>query len=794
MDPKRLAILQLISEDSAFESHFFRTKKNPEWFFELKKRGYFDPQNNPKNQPADREGYYIIPQWNVLEYLERVAEQTDTPENEKYISELLTIIKNVSTYTKEDGEIIDNYRTWWFFVKILLKLPNDKIPLEILGLVSTWLNSKHGGSLVDADITTKLLPKFLNETATSDDIKKAEHLIDFITAFNWVEKRGVFNNEEEAHGVVENHWLEKFFIEDKGAQLVGKLCTKEVIYKLSIKLKTILAHRENCRINVDFERKTFRLWLKTVKDFEYLCKIGTYTKKSKDEVEDFTDESAIDLEILYRIEIKAKTGEQFSQQLNQEIKKLNLPDEVKAKFTEDLIGFYSCLFVDYSYIWFKNLVDFPGRWTHDFKQILLYILADALFAHQNSKPQDAGEIINSFLTEKFRYQVFRRLVIAFITKYWDSCKKIFWTNLFDDNEIPLLENPAYENELRSLFTNNTSRFTDTEKKKILKLIEAGPQKYVIENNKEKYILYWKQRWYGTLKEDPTFSEKYEEIKKSSKYDDQKEEKDGEFTWVGPGPSPLKEEDILRVRNTELAKKIHLFKQKDLLGKGPSAEGFAKALENAVLKQPTKFTDNLDPFLDTGYYYVVHIIDGFRKAWENKVSFDWIKLLDFILNYISNQKFWKNKLTVSAGFYDASYTWVIGSVGELVQAGSRDDDWGMPSEAIPYLKNIYKLISDHSVKEKEESRDFPTHVINCGWGKSIIGLLYFTLKRARVNKSNNDQLWDNDLQNIFEIFLSRNVYDAYTVLGEYLISFAYLDKQWVEQQIKIVQKSKDRAFL
>ncbi len=790
LGPKRLAILQLMTEDSAFEDRFFRTKKNPIWFSELKNRGYFEPRKNPKNQPADRDGYYIIPQWNVLEYLERVAEQTNIPENEQCITELLEIIKNVSIYKDGGGKIIDNYRTWWFFIKILIKLPNDKIPLEILDLVPIWLNSKYGGSLVDADVTTKLLPKFLHEEATSIDIEKAEHLISYITDFKWVEKRGVFNNEEEAQGVVENHWLEKFFIEDKGAKLVGKLCSKRIIYDLAVKLKTILAHRENCRINVDFEGKTYRLWVTTVKDFEYLCKIGTYEKTSKGGTEDFTDEVSINLDILFELDVKAENAETFSKALNEKIEKLDLPDDIKDKFTEDLANFYRCIFVDYSYIWFKNLIDFPNKWTHDFKQILLCILAESLYEHQGHKPEDASEIIGNFLTERFQYQTFRRLVIAFITKNWDSYKSVFWEKIFNDDDIPLLENPAYEKEVGQLFSNNASKFTNAEKENIFKVIELGPQKYIIEENREKYILYWKQRWYGTLKGDLFFLEKYEKIKNISTYDDQKEERDGEFSWVGPGPSPLTEEDILRVSNTELAKRIHLFKQRDLLGKGPSAEGFAKGLESAAQKQPAKFIDDLDPLLDTGYYYVVHILDGFRKAWESKVSFDWSKVLIFVLTYISNQKFWKNKLTVEAGFYDANYTWVIGSIGELIQSGSRYDEWGIPLDVVPDLKKIFKLISEHSVKEKEESRDFPSHVINCGWGKNIIGLLYFTLKLARVNKERNEKLWDEELKTIFETFLARNVYDAYTVLGENLISFAFLDKNWVENQLIEIQKNKD----
>jgi len=795
MDPKRLAILQLMSQDSAYENHFFKTKKNPIWFLELKKRGYFDPKKNPTIQPADKEGYYVIPQWNVLEYLERIAEQVNIPENEKYIDELLEIIKNVSRYKDDKGNVIDNYRTWWFFIKILLKLPNEKIPMEILDLVPIWLRSQYGGSLVDADAATKLLPKFLYEGAPPDDIKKAESLINSLTDFIWIQKKGIFTEkEDEAHGVVEDHWLIESFIEKGNAKLMGKLCDKQVIYNIAEKLKLILNHKQNSRLNIDYEGQTYRLSAKTEKDFEYVCQIGTYKKKTKLGEEDFRDDYSIDIKELVSFTIKAKKSEEFMKQLAELIENTDIPSEVKEKMKANLGDLYRYIYHDYSYIWFKDLIFLPpSRKLHDFKHILVYILAESLFELQSKDPAKAEEIANTFLSENFQHQVFKRLVVALIAKNWTNYKDIFWSKLLKDKEFPLLEDPAFENEMRFLLKENVKNFSEDKKTEIDKLISQGPQKYIIEENKGKYIQYWQQRWYGVLKEDPFFVAKYSALRTASTYDDEKEEREGEFGWVGPGPSPLTEEEILQIPNLELAKTISDFKERDILGKGPSAEGFAKAIESAVKKNPGKFAEDMDPFLNAGFYYVDYILDGFKAAWASRLSFDWIKVLNFIQQYIDRPIFWKNKLTVKAGFYDADNKWIIGSFGELIQEGTKDDEWSIPTDAFPIAKKIFFLIANKTAKDKKDSNNFPGHVLNCGLGKVNIGLLYLTLRIARLQKEDEKVEWDKELKDIFDTFLDRNIYDAYTVLGENLISYAYLDKEWATQQIKSIAETKDKVL-
>lgn len=120
LSPKEEAVLQLLKEDIAYKDYFFNKVVALKWFDDLKKQGYFNPQKAPGPKPADKEGYFTIPGWNVLTYLEKVSDQVTAPGNETYIDELLQIIRDVSSFKNADGKHVDNYHTWRSFVLILL--------------------------------------------------------------------------------------------------------------------------------------------------------------------------------------------------------------------------------------------------------------------------------------------------------------------------------------------------------------------------------------------------------------------------------------------------------------------------------------------------------------------------------------------------------------------------------------------------------------------------------------------------------------------------------------------------
>lgn len=240
-------ILQLIKNDIPFRRHFFSNITSIEWLPLLIKEGYFDPANNPEPEKAAQEGYFTIPEWIVLPYLEAVSAQMSKDENKQHIPELFNIIKSVSLYKNSSDQHIDNYRTWWFFVKCLLNIPNSEIPLEIIDLIPIWLRSNFSATLADSTISTQLLPKFLSDHSSTQSLNKAEEIITYITAVN----------DEKGKLLVEPHWLEESF--KKHSSDIGKRLSNEVIYNICNNLKILLGD----------DNKPYRAYQSLHKESEY---------------------------------------------------------------------------------------------------------------------------------------------------------------------------------------------------------------------------------------------------------------------------------------------------------------------------------------------------------------------------------------------------------------------------------------------------------------------------------------------------------------------------------------------
>lgn len=247
LNPKEEAALGLINEDKAYENHFFNKVSEAKWFYPLKERGYFDTQKSPGPKPAEEKDSFYIPEWNVLPYLERISQVIATPEDEKYIDELLEIIKKVSSYKNSKGKHLDNYRTWWYFVKILVNIPNNKIPEDIIKLIPIWLDSRFDTTLQGAEIATSLLPKFLNENSTEEDINKAEIVINYITDIKSVplsEARAkLYGEKNEFQFKLDSYWLEKAL--NQHLKLIAEKCSVKVIESLIEKINKMLERKTN---------------------------------------------------------------------------------------------------------------------------------------------------------------------------------------------------------------------------------------------------------------------------------------------------------------------------------------------------------------------------------------------------------------------------------------------------------------------------------------------------------------------------------------------------------------------
>jgi len=113
-----LNTLNKMLQNGARNRYFFTKLKSRGWFFPLKEKGYFSPKKVPESERT-ADGGYIISEWNVLPYLEKVSEQIsqikDKSEKRRYIKGMLEIIKNVTEYHKKNNNL-DNYHIWYSFI------------------------------------------------------------------------------------------------------------------------------------------------------------------------------------------------------------------------------------------------------------------------------------------------------------------------------------------------------------------------------------------------------------------------------------------------------------------------------------------------------------------------------------------------------------------------------------------------------------------------------------------------------------------------------------------------------
>ena len=117
--PERLEEIERLFRAKGVEHYFFRQKlpevdESSAWLIPLMKKGYFSGEKNPPPQEAkDQPGFYTIPYWNVLGYLEEVSKKNKEAPSDEITEALLEIADGIMSYRDEKGERIDNYRTDW---------------------------------------------------------------------------------------------------------------------------------------------------------------------------------------------------------------------------------------------------------------------------------------------------------------------------------------------------------------------------------------------------------------------------------------------------------------------------------------------------------------------------------------------------------------------------------------------------------------------------------------------------------------------------------------------------------
>ncbi len=769
-------ILALIDSDEDYKKYFFKKVESTVWFTILKNKGFFYHSNNPAFIQTEKG--FQVPYWHILTYLEKLSIQIKEGKEIELIDEIIGILKEVSENPK------DNFRTWHVFLKILSNIPNKNISVDLLNFIPVWLKSNIDTMMQSSDLLNNILPKFLSNNPTKDDIDKANVILKHLLVIEKNEKASKNNTENIYRSNVYLYYLNHALIDEKLIDKIAIHCSEDIILLLASNLKKILYGFPNDTIVVYIEsnKKKYKITTK-INDRNLIV-------------------SLLDIANNDNL-IETKHIKNFENYKENEIKEfvIKLLEENNIKYSSDnnnelyLRILISNLFNGYYFNKSNSITELNDKYSDNkklekvFALIFMGLLNETV--KQNSKK--GIELVELFaLDNYYRLSFFRRIVLYIISENWNVLKSIFWKMIENNDNNMYFSNLIYEKELYELLKKNQDSFNNNEIKILKEIIDLGSQK---KKDYKKSVDYWKLRWYSALKDNKSFVTDYKQLSKSQNKTNKHYEDDGKIMSMSASVSPFSTDKLLQKSNKEIVEYILNFKPKDCWSE-PNIYGLSESLGSAVEKEPQKFYDEIDLYNNVYYIYVYRILNGFRKVWENKQSLNWENILKFIETYISSDKFYSGQLNIE--YENASTDWVISSISDLLSAGMQSDNNAFDIELLPKVKTILNIIIPKlkSKNELEETNmDYLTYTLNSTAGKSIRALLDYSLRRGRNLKQNNSvEKWEKDIIDLLENTLSKNIIDGYTIIGWHFHQFYFLNVDWTIDKIKQFEKLDEKEWL
>ncbi len=145
------------------------SKPGAEDFFDaINAAGLFEPAKALGPVPADDPGYVRIPYWVPLDYLLHLAKLSGERHDTELADKVMSVVREVSQFKDEGGEVRDNYHTYRIFAEIFGLVPREVLLKGDLDLIPAWLNGKFDKSLVGTKLSKGIITSFLESEAEKD--------------------------------------------------------------------------------------------------------------------------------------------------------------------------------------------------------------------------------------------------------------------------------------------------------------------------------------------------------------------------------------------------------------------------------------------------------------------------------------------------------------------------------------------------------------------------------------------------------------------------------------------------
>jgi len=234
---KQEAFVALMAKSDEHAQRGFQlliSKPDPEVLFEaLKTAGFFNPQKAPGPVPAEEPGYVRIPYWAPLDYLEHLAQLAGVRHDIELAEKLMTVVREVSRFRDESGEVRDNYHTYRIFAEIIGLIPREALLKDDLDLIPVWLDGKFDRSLVGSALSKGVITSLL-ESESREDWEIACVILNYCTELKRGEEVPSIRRNKDLETVVDSYFL-KGIIEKHAENLghkVGKAASSMFVERI----------------------------------------------------------------------------------------------------------------------------------------------------------------------------------------------------------------------------------------------------------------------------------------------------------------------------------------------------------------------------------------------------------------------------------------------------------------------------------------------------------------------------------------------------------------------------------
>ena len=420
----------------------------------------------------------------------------------------------------------------------------------------------------------------------------------------------------------------------------------------------------------------------------------------------------------------------------------------------------------------------------DTKDIILEAFRDSVLVYIETSRAESREYVEELLRSPFK--TIKRIALYVIDQqfqYLNAYVDHININHFNDN---------FRHELWRLLKNHYSEFRPEQKSRILETIKNIAIFDEIGQKNDGSTAYQQLIWLSAIK---AYGDDITQLYRQCLEIVGEEPEHPDFSsHMTSGrvdhKSPFNEEELLSLSVDDLIKQLEAYRETykpSIKFNEPSLEGLAKALRQMIKAEPLRFHNQLHKFLDSDLSFVYELIEAYRELWSEKVPLPWDEIWSYLLyfsqNIVNQNRFWTPENAEERGSFVANRHWIVGSIGRLIEAGTKSDEHAFNEKFLNQAEEIIMvLLEKQKGEEFKVDSDAVFIAINSPRGQCIEALINLTLRSCRLaNKQsgNHSETWTH-FKSIYSKELARaekGEYEFATLIANYLPNFLYMSNEW-----------------